>query len=53
MEELFKFRHDRYIVSEHEPYCKIQEEFVDEILGIKITNHRRGARNHFDFKMDL
>jgi len=52
MEELFKFRHDRYIVSEFESYCKIEDETIDEILGIKISNRRQGVRNHFDFKME-
>lgn len=52
MEELFKFRHDRYIVSEFESYCKIEDETIDEILGITLSNSKLGVKNHFDFKME-
>jgi hypothetical protein len=52
MEELFKFRHDRYIVSEFESYCKIEDGNIDEILGVKISNSKIGVKNHFDFKME-
>jgi hypothetical protein len=50
MEELFKFRHDRYIVNENETYCKLDDE-VDEILGI-VMSKKHGYKNRFDFKME-
>jgi len=50
MEELFKFRHDRYIVNENETYCKLDDE-VDEILGI-VMSKKLGYKNRFDFKME-
>jgi len=49
MEELFKFRHDRYIVSEYESHCKLDDE-VDDILGLKIS--KKTYRNHFEFKVE-
>lgn len=52
MEELFNFRHDKYIVSEFETYCKIEDESIDEILGVKLSNSKIGVKNHFDFKME-
>jgi hypothetical protein len=49
MEELFKFRHDRYIVTEHESYCNLDDE-IDELLGITIS--KSSYKNHFQFKME-
>jgi len=49
MEELFKFRHDRYIVTEHDSYCKLEDD-TDEILGIKID--KSTYKNYFQFKTE-